>query len=187
VGFGRATQCTHLLNIINKQKGKARHRRFAAPLYRKSAKISLWKKIRESVTASVSPSDDNLLDLAECINEKGPEPTSNSRRFQGLPTLIMRREHGHRVPCYPRQVTRVLRCHSPPLPLPPIRASWAETQHPPPEDIPLPQVNYTSGTSLGKTSIRPPNLDQWSRFWHKMTVESISGLTALLYEVRQLS
>ena len=84
---------------------------------------------------SVSPSDDDLLDLAECINEIGPGPTSNSRRFQGLPTLIMREEHGHRVPCDPRQVTRVLRCHSPPLPLPPIRASWAETHHPPPQGI----------------------------------------------------
>jgi hypothetical protein len=45
----------------------------------------------------VSPSDDDLLDLAECINEIGLGPTSNSKRFQGLPTLIMREEHGHRV------------------------------------------------------------------------------------------
>jgi hypothetical protein len=67
----------------------------------------------------VSPSDDDLLDLAECINEKGPGPISNSRRFQGLPTLIIRREHGHWVPCDPRQVTRVLRCHSPPSLSPP--------------------------------------------------------------------
>ncbi len=34
---------------------------------------------------SVSPSDDNLLDLAEYINKIGPGPISNSRRFQGLP------------------------------------------------------------------------------------------------------
>ena len=47
---------------------------------------------------------------------------------------------------------------------PPIRASWADTHHPPPEDTPLPQVNYSSGTSLGKTSLRPPNLDQRSQF-----------------------
>ncbi len=45
----------------------------------------------------MSPSDDDLLDLAECINEIGLGPTSNSKRFQGLPTLIMREEHGHRV------------------------------------------------------------------------------------------
>ncbi len=53
------------------------------------------------------PSNDDLLDLAECINEKGPGPISNSRRFQGLPTLIMKREHGHRVPCDPGQVIRI--------------------------------------------------------------------------------
>ncbi len=50
---------------------------------------------------SVSPSDDDLLDLAECINEVGPGPTSNIRRVQGLPTLVMREEHGQRVPCDP--------------------------------------------------------------------------------------
>ena len=26
---------------------------------------------------------------------------------------------------------------------------WAETPYPPPQDLPLPQVNYPSGTSLG--------------------------------------
>jgi hypothetical protein len=50
---------------------------------------------KKCICGIVSPSDDDLLDLAECINEIGPGPTSNSRRFQGLPTLIMRGEHGH--------------------------------------------------------------------------------------------
>ncbi len=57
-----------------------------------------------------------LLDLAECINEIGPGPASNSRRVQGLPTLVMREEHGQRVPCDPRQVTRV-EVPTPPSPL----------------------------------------------------------------------
>jgi hypothetical protein len=35
-----------------------------------------------------------LLDLVECSNEEGPGPINSSRRFQGLPTLIMRSEHG---------------------------------------------------------------------------------------------
>jgi hypothetical protein len=39
----------------------------------------------------------------------------------------------------------------PPSPPPaPIRAGWAETPYPPPQDIPLPQGNYPSGTSLGE-------------------------------------
>jgi hypothetical protein len=75
-------------------------------------------------------------------------------------------------PCDPRQVTRVLRCHSPPLPLPPIRASWADTHHPPPQGIPLPQANYSSRTSLGETSLRPPNMDhpKWGhpRLWARL-------------------
>jgi len=75
----------------------------------------------------------------------------------------MREEHGQRVPCDPRQVTRV-EVPIPPLPLPPIRASWADTLHPPPEGTPLPQVNYSSETGLGKTSLRPPNLHQRSQF-----------------------
>ncbi len=114
---------------------------------------------------TVSPSDDDLFDLAECIKEVGPGPTSNSRRVQGLPTLVMREEHGHRVPCDPRQVTRA-GVPIPPLPRPPppTRASWADPLHSPPEDTPLPQVNYSSGTGLGKTSLRPPNLHQRSWF-----------------------
>ena len=64
---------------------------------------------------------------------------------------------------------------------------WVETPYPSPQDFPLPQANYPSRTSLGETSLWPPNLDQRSWFWHKMIVESISGQRALLYEVRQLS
>jgi hypothetical protein len=39
--------------------------------------------------------------------------------------------------------------HRPPPSPPPNRAGWAETPYPPPQDLPLPQVNYPSGTSLG--------------------------------------
>jgi hypothetical protein len=35
-----------------------------------------------------------VLDLVECSNEEGPGPIKSSRRFQGLPTLIMRSDHG---------------------------------------------------------------------------------------------
>ena len=90
------------------------------------------------------------MDLAECINEIGPGPTSNSRRFQGPSTLVMREEHGQRVPCDPRQVTGT-RVPTPPLPLyPPTRASWADPLHPPPEDTPFPQVNYSSEAGIKK-------------------------------------
>ena len=98
----------------------------------------------------MSPSDDDLLDLAECINEGGPGPTSNIRRFQGLPTMVMREEHGQRVSCDPRQVTRV-EVLTPPLPhYPPTRTSWADPLHPPPEDTPFPQVNYSSEAGIRK-------------------------------------
>jgi len=30
-----------------------------------------------------------------------------------------------------------------------IRTGWAETPYPPPQDIPLPQANYPSRTTLG--------------------------------------
>jgi hypothetical protein len=121
----------------------------------------------------VSPSDDDLLDLAECINEIGPGPTSNSGRFQGLPTLVMRGEHGHRVPCDPRQVTRV-EVPIPPLPLPtPTRASWADTHHPPPEDTPLPQ-GHLSG--CGEQSSRT-----WSSF--HLTRGTVKTVTATSVEL----
>ena len=62
----------------------------------------------------------------------------------------MRGEHGQRVPCDPKQVTRD-EVPIPPLPpSPPTRASWADPLHPPPEDTPFPQVNYSSETGLGK-------------------------------------
>ena len=50
----------------------------------------------------------------------------------------MRGEHGQRVSCDPRQVTRV-EVPIPPLPL-----------HPPPEDTPFPQVNYSSEAGIKK-------------------------------------
>jgi len=82
--------------------------------------------------------------------QKRSRAHQQSRRFQGLPTLVMREEHGQRVPCDPRQVTRVEVPYPPSPSPPPTRASWADTHHPPPEDTPLLQVNYSSETSLGK-------------------------------------
>ena len=62
----------------------------------------------------------------------------------------MREEHGQRVPCNPRQVTGT-RVPTPPLPLyPPTRTSWADPLHPPPEDTPFPQVNYSSEAGIKK-------------------------------------
>ena len=66
---------------------------------------------------------DFSLALVMHSNEGGPGPRYNMKEDPGSSTLIMRREHGHRVPCDLRQVTRVLRCHSPPLPLPPHQGS----------------------------------------------------------------
>jgi hypothetical protein len=62
----------------------------------------------------------------------------------------MRGEHGQRVPDNPRQVTGT-RVPTPPLPLyPPTRTSWADPLHPPPEDTPFPQVNYSSEAGIKK-------------------------------------
>jgi len=82
------------------------------------------------------------------------------------------------VPCnLPPQETgdRVLGATNPLPPFPPFRAAWAGTHYPPPQGIPLPQENYHLGPASVKTSLRPPNLDQKSQFWHKTTEWSISG------------
>ena len=63
----------------------------------------------------------------------------------------MRGEHGQRVPDNPRQVTGVEVLTPPPLPhYPPTRTSWANPLHPPPEDTPFPQVNYSSEAGIKK-------------------------------------
>ncbi len=72
---------------------------------------------------------DFLLALVMHSNERGPGPRHNMKEDPGSSTLIMKREHGQEVPCDPGQVKRILGCTSPPLPLPPIRATRAE---PPP-------------------------------------------------------
>ncbi len=66
----------------------------------------------------------------------------------------MREEHGQRVPCDPRQVTRV-EVPYPPSPSPlPIRASWADTHHPPPEVTVLTQDDRGEHFWLNSTSLR---------------------------------
>jgi hypothetical protein len=53
-------------------------------------------------------------------------------------------------PSLERQVTRD-GVHRPPFPLlPPHQGRLGRDPHPPPQDIPLPQVNYPSVTSLGE-------------------------------------
>jgi hypothetical protein len=75
----------------------------------------------------VSPAyGDFALALVMHSNEGGQGLRHNMKEDPGTSTLIMKREHGQEVPCDPGQVIRILGCHSPPLPLPPIRAARAE-------------------------------------------------------------
>jgi hypothetical protein len=110
-------------------------------------------------------SDDNLLDLVECSNEEGPGPINSSKRFQGLPTLIMRREH--EVSCDPSQERQVIRdwVHKPPplSPPPPPLGRLGRDPLPPSTGLPPPQTAHLGPGSV-ETSLRPPSLDQRSRF-----------------------
>ena len=85
----------------------------------------------------------------------------------------------------PRQVTDA-GATSPPPPTH-LWAVWAGTNYPPPQRHPLPQENCHLRLTSVKTSFWPLNLGQKSWIGHKMTEGSISGQTASLYEVRQLS
>jgi hypothetical protein len=103
-----------------------------------------------------------LLDLAECINEKGPGPISNSKRFQGLPTLIMRREHGHRVPCDPGQVIRIWPAPAPLSLSPPPPSGQARQRPTTPLQRAYPSPKQT--THLGPASVKPHfGLQIWIR------------------------
>ncbi len=73
-----------------------------------------------------------LLALVKRSNEGGPGPRYNMKEDPGSSTLIMKREHGHGVPCDPGQVIRILRCTSPPLPLPPPSEQPGQNPLPPP-------------------------------------------------------
>jgi hypothetical protein len=135
----------------------------------------------------VSPSDDDLLDLAECINEIGPGATSNSRRSQGLPTLTMKGEHGHRVPCDPRQVTRV-EVPQPPSPSPPHQGKLG--RHPPPPSRghtpppsklliwDQPRKSLTSASKSGSEVTVLTQDDRGEHFWLNST--SLRGQAAEL-------
>jgi hypothetical protein len=63
----------------------------------------------------------------------------------------------------------------PPPPLPPPQGSLGRDPLPPSTELPLPPENYHLGLTSVKTSFRPPNLGQKSRFGHKTTEWSISG------------
>jgi hypothetical protein len=86
------------------------------------------------------------LDLVERSNKESPGPINNMQEVPGS-TLITGTEQ--EVPCNPSPERQVIRdwVHRSPPP-PPKWAGWAETPYPPPQDLPLPQVNYPSGTSL---------------------------------------
>ncbi len=118
-----------------------------------------------------------LLALVNHSNEGGPGPRYNMKEDPGSSTLIMKREHGHGVPCDPGQVIRILRCTSPPLPLPPIRATRAE---PPPTPfkyilLPLPkcQLRPASEEITLQPLLRP-------RIGLEEDVETILRFSALL-------
>jgi hypothetical protein len=64
---------------------------------------------------------------------------------------------------------------NPPPSLPLLQGSLGRDPLPPSTELPLPQENYHLGLTSVKTSFRPPNLDQKSRFRHKTTEWSISG------------
>ncbi len=75
----------------------------------------------------------------------------------------------------------------PPLPPPPIRAGWADTHYPPPQDIPLPQGNYSSGTRLGENLTSASKSGSEVTFLTQDDRKEYFGQTAPLYEVGQLS
>jgi hypothetical protein len=67
------------------------------------------------------------------------------------------------------------------------KTGWAETPYPPPQGIPLLQVNYPSGTSLSGNLASASKSGSEVIVLTKDNLESISILMARLYEVRQLS
>ena len=77
--------------------------------------------------------------------------------------------------------------HQPPPHPPPSLGSLGRNPLPPSIELPLSPGNYHLGLTSVKTSFWPLNLGQKSWFGHKMTEWSISGQTASLYEVGQLS
>ena len=97
----------------------------------------------------------SALALVKCSNEKGPGPRHNMKEDPGTSTLIMKGEHGQKVPCDPGQVTTILGRTCPPL-LPPFKPPWAEppslppgVRTPPPANRPRrgrPQRNRTSAS-----------------------------------------
>jgi hypothetical protein len=113
------------------------------------------------------------LALVMRSNEGGPGPRHNMKEDPGSSTLIIKREHGQEVPCNPGQVIRILRCTSPPLPLPPIRATRAEPPPTPFRYILLP---------LPKCQLRPASEERGRRPWigQEEDVEAILSFSALL-------
>jgi hypothetical protein len=123
---------------------------------------------------------DFSLALVMHSNEGGPGPRHNMKEDPGTSTLITKREHGQEVPCDPRQVTRVLRCHSPPLPLPPIRAARAE---PPPTPFwyllyPLPKCQLRPASE--ENTLQPLVRGQRPWIGQEEDVEAILIFSAVL-------
>ncbi len=136
----------------------------------------IWIRIQEGKNYhNVLHTDD------DCIGPCRVQQRRRSRahhKQQGIPGSTYP-DHEVRPWKYPitpleRQVTGTWVPLTPSPLLPPIRAAWVETHYPPPQGIPLPQENYHLGPASVKTSLRPPNLDHRSHFWHKMTARSIS-------------
>jgi hypothetical protein len=70
---------------------------------------------------------------------------------------------------------RVLGATNPLSPFPPLQGSLGRDPLPPSTGHTSSPGNYHLGPASVKTSLRPPNLDQKSRIWHKTTEWSISG------------
>ncbi len=121
-----------------------------------------------------------LLALVKHSNEGGPGPRYNMKEDPGSSTLIMKREHGHGVPCDPGQVIRILRCTSPPLPLPPIGATWAEPPPTPFKYILLPLPKCQLWPASEEITLQP--LIRGRRPWIGLEedVETILSFSALL-------
>jgi hypothetical protein len=136
---------------------------------------------RRTNRGSVPPAyGDFSLALVMHSNEGGPGPRHNMKEDPGSSTLIMKREHGQEVPCNPGQVIRILRCTSPPLPLPPIRATRTE---PPPTPfryilLPLPKCQLRPASE--ENTLQP--LARGRRPWigQEEDVEAILSFSALL-------
>ncbi len=134
-----------------------------------------------SALVSVSPAYGYvLLALVKHSNEGGPGPRYNMKEDPGSSTLIMKREHGHGVPCNPGQVIRIWGAPAPLSLSPPIRATRAKPTPTPFKYILLPLQRCQLKPASGEITLQP--LIRGRRPWIGLEedVETILGFSALL-------